>query len=147
MSEENDSQGILIKGGIAVLILVIAGMGYLLSRSGSEEQEDHPLLIKEGKAELTKKPGNPFPESDDDDLPEFKTDSGSVSPKDFEYALSVPGDPLVVVLPEPHANLGQISVEKYDAQGNPTGQPLKRGTPVQIPDPNQPGEKIYFKVP
>jgi hypothetical protein len=63
------------------------------------------------------------------------------------YANAVPGNPLVVTLPGTHSSLGQISIEKYDSAGNPTGEPLKRGTQVQIPDPNNPGKKIYFKVP
>ncbi len=66
---------------------------------------------------------------------------------EMPYANSVPGNPLVVTLPGSHASLGQISIEKYDSAGNPTGEPLKRGTQVQIPDPNNPGKKIYFKVP
>ena len=63
------------------------------------------------------------------------------------FANPVPGNPLVVTLPGRHSSLGQISIEKYDSAGSPTGEPLKRGTPVQIPDPNNPGQKIYFKVP
>jgi hypothetical protein len=66
---------------------------------------------------------------------------------DMPFANAVPGNPLVVTLPGANASLGQISVEKYDSSGNPTGEPLKRGTQVQIPDPNNPGKKIYFKVP
>ena len=69
------------------------------------------------------------------------------APAPSVYANSVPGNPLVVTLPGKHSSLGQISIEKYDSAGNPTGEPLKRGTPVQIPDPNNPGQKIYFKVP
>lgn len=69
------------------------------------------------------------------------------SSSEMPYANAVPGNPLVVTLPGSHASLGQISVEKYDSAGNPTGEPLKRGTQVQIPDPNNPGKKIYFKVP
>jgi hypothetical protein len=66
---------------------------------------------------------------------------------EMPYANSVPGNPLVVTLPGTNASLGQISVEKYDSAGNPTGEALKRGTQVQIPDPNNPGKKIFFKVP
>lgn len=66
---------------------------------------------------------------------------------DMPYANAVPGNPLVVTLPGAHASLGQISIEKYDSSNKPTGEPLKRGTQVQIPDPNNPGKKIYFKVP
>lgn len=69
------------------------------------------------------------------------------SASEMPYANAVPGNPLVVTLPGAHASLGQISIEKYDSAGNATGEPLKRGTQVQIPDPNNPGKKIYFKVP
>jgi len=72
---------------------------------------------------------------------------GPPSSGQMPYANKVPGNPLVVTLPGNHSSLGQISIEKYDSSGNPTGQPLKRGTQVQIPDPNNPGKKIYFKVP
>ena len=73
--------------------------------------------------------------------------SSTPTSSDMPYANAVPGNPLVVTLPGANASLGQISVEKYDSSGNPTGEPLKRGTQVQIPDPNNPGKKIYFKVP
>ena len=73
--------------------------------------------------------------------------SGPPSTSQMPYANPVPGNPLVVTLPGNNASLGQISVEKYDSAGNPTGEALKRGTQVQIPDPNNPGKKIYFKVP
>ena len=73
--------------------------------------------------------------------------SGPPTSADMQFANKVPGNPLVVTLPGKNASLGQISIEKYDSSGNPTGQPLKRGTQVQIPDPNNPGKKIYFKVP
>lgn len=73
--------------------------------------------------------------------------SSTPATPDMPYANAVPGNPLVVTLPGANASLGQISVEKYDSSGNPTGEALKRGTQVQIPDPNNPGKKIYFKVP
>ncbi len=73
--------------------------------------------------------------------------STAPSAADMPYANSVPGNPLVVTLPGSNASLGQISIEKYDSSGKPTGEPLKRGTQVQIPDPNNPGKKIFFKVP
>lgn len=79
--------------------------------------------------------------------PEPPKPSGPPTSSEMQYANRVPGDPLVVTLPGGNSSLGQISVEKYDSAGNPTGEPLKRGTQVQIPDPNNPGKKIYFKVP
>ncbi|HRX52863.1 MAG: hypothetical protein R3F31_02320 [Verrucomicrobiales bacterium] len=63
------------------------------------------------------------------------------------YARGVPGNPLAVTLPSPYDKLGPISVEKYDASGNPTGEPMSPGTPVEIRDPNNPGKKIRFRVP
>lgn len=62
------------------------------------------------------------------------------------FAKGVPGKPLSVTLPAPHAGLGEISIEQYEG-GRPTGKPLPPGTPVEIPDPTSPGKKIYFKVP
>ncbi|MDF1657401.1 MAG: hypothetical protein P1U58_07300 [Verrucomicrobiales bacterium] len=79
--------------------------------------------------------------------PEPPKPSGPPSSSQMKFADRVPGDPLVVTLPGANSSLGPISVEKYDSAGNPTGEPLKRGTQVQIPDPNNPGQKIYFKVP
>lgn len=79
--------------------------------------------------------------------PKPPTPGGPPSSAQMEFANRVPGDPLVVTLPGSNASLGPISIEKYDSAGNPTGEPLKRGTQVQIPDPNNPGQKIYFKVP
>lgn len=69
------------------------------------------------------------------------------SSSEMPYAIPVPGNPLAVTLPGANASLGAISIEKYDSAKKPTGEPLKRGTQVQIPDPNNPGKKIYFKVP
>lgn len=66
---------------------------------------------------------------------------------DMPYANPVPGNPLAVTLPGGNSSLGKISIEKYDSSMNPTGEPLKRGTQVQIPDPNNPGKQILFKVP
>lgn len=63
------------------------------------------------------------------------------------YARGVPGNPLAVTLPSPYDKLGPISVEKYDASGNPTGKAMDPGTPVEIKDPNDPGKKIRFRVP
>ena len=68
-------------------------------------------------------------------------------PSQIPYAEPVVGNPLAVRLPGENAMLGEISIEKYDSDGNATGEPLDQGTPVQIPDPNKPGEKIYFRVP
>lgn len=93
------------------------------------------------------KPNNPREVRDVDPAPKPPKPSGAPSAADMQFANKVPGNPLVVTLPGENASLGKISIEKYDSSGNPTGQPLKRGTQVQIPDPNNPGKKIYFKVP
>lgn len=78
------------------------------------------------------------------DSPKDQVNVGGPTMSDL--ALVVDGDPLVVTLAA-HPELGPISIERYDSDGNPTGQPLKSGTKVQIPDPSKPGEKIYFEVP
>ncbi len=69
---------------------------------------------------------------------------GPPSLSEYKSANKVSGDPLAVTLPGVST---QISIEKLDSSGQPTGQPLPKGTPVAIPDPNNPGKKIYFKVP
>ena len=84
--------------------------------------------------------------------PEPKPDTSTSKKKapsssEMPYANPVPGNPLAVTLPGGNSSLGKISIEKYDSSMNPTGEPLKRGTQVQIPDPNNPGKKIFFKVP
>ncbi len=66
---------------------------------------------------------------------------------EYKFANKVPGDPLSVTLPGKHSSLGPISIEKFDSSNQPTGQPLAKGTQVTIPDPANPGQKIYFKVP
>lgn len=62
-------------------------------------------------------------------------------------ANAVPGDNLHVTLPGSFANLGPISIERLDSSGNTLGSPWASGTQMQIPNPNVPGGKIYFKVP
>lgn len=92
-------------------------------------------------------PSPPTPPKKEETPPSPPKPSGPPTSSEMPFANPVPGNPLVVTLPGRNASLGQISVEKYDSAGNPTGEPLKRGTQVQIPDPNNPGKKIYFKVP
>lgn len=73
-----------------------------------------------------------------------KKAGGPPSLSEYKTANKVAGDPLAVTLPGVNT---QISIEKLDSSGKPTGQPQPKGTPVAIPDPNNPGKKIYFKVP
>ncbi len=97
----------------------------------------------------------PKPSDFEDDEPEPsptskippKSSNGKPPPSEIPFALPVVGQPLMVTLTGDNASLGQISIEKYDSEGRATGEPLPQGTPVQIPDPNDPGEKIYFRVP
>ena len=65
---------------------------------------------------------------------------------EMEFAEFDPANPLLVRLPS-RPDLGPISVERFDSQGNPTGTLLSQGTQVMIPDPERPGERIYFRVP
>lgn len=77
---------------------------------------------------------------------EEKKSSGPPTVAEMPFAKGVPGKPLSVTLPPPNSHLGEISIEQYEG-GKPTGKPLPPGTPVEIPDPGNPGKKIYFKVP
>ena len=80
-----------------------------------------------------------------EDPPPEKT-GGPPSVSEMPFAKGVPGKPLEVTLPSPYDKLGPVSIEQYEG-GKPTGKPLPPGTPVEIPDPGNPGKKIYFKVP
>ncbi|MEM1444377.1 MAG: hypothetical protein AAGF67_18675 [Verrucomicrobiota bacterium] len=77
--------------------------------------------------------------------PEEKSRQNSGAPVN-DFAVAVEGDPLVVTLAY-RPEIGPISIERYDSEGQPTGEPLKTGTSVQIPDPNKPGDKITFTIP
>ena len=106
---------------------------------------DFTDLAGSGGGSTTSPPATTPPRKEEPPAP--PKPSGPPSASQMPYANPVPGNPLVVTLPGKNASLGQISVEKYDSAGNPTGEALKRGTQVQIPDPNNPGKRIYFKVP
>ncbi|MEX2580622.1 MAG: hypothetical protein WD342_16315 [Verrucomicrobiales bacterium] len=109
------------------------------------EPRNSPREVRE--MEASRSPSAPAEEEQEEEAPKPPPSSEGSSSSQMSYANPVPGNPLVVTLPGSNASLGQISIEKYDASGNATGEPLKRGTQVQIPDPNNPGKKIYFKVP
>ncbi len=61
-------------------------------------------------------------------------------------AMFLPDDPLSVILPW-YPEAGVISVERWDENSNPLGIPLSPGTPVGMPDPNNPEMKLYFRIP
>jgi len=113
------------------------------------------LWISDGTAVVAETPEaapKPAPAVEDPrrDEPDFS--AGPLPPVPEEMADESPV--FVEVLPDFESDLlvtlpgqGKISIERYDKDGNPTGEPLKSGTQVQIPDPNRPGEKIFFRVP
>jgi len=111
------------------------------SRSGGRRD------VREMSPDRQESSGGGGQSSSSSSSPSSSSGGGRPSASQMPFANPVPGNPLVVTLPGEHASLGKISIEKYDSSGNPTGEPLSRGTQVQIPDPNNPGEKIYFKVP
>ena len=86
------------------------------------------------------------PEKPADPPKEEKKPGGAPSVSQMPFAKGVPGKPLSVTLPGSNGSLGEISIEQYEG-GKPSGKPLPPGTPVEIPDPNNPGKKIYFRVP
>lgn len=89
-----------------------------------------------------------LPESDEKILPPAPPQPAQPDPVvRLGYAQTVPGDSLHVTLPGEYASLGPISIERMDPSGNKLGSPWARGTQMQIPNPEVPGGKIYFKVP
>lgn len=86
------------------------------------------------------------PDKPADPPKEEKKPGGAPSVSQMPFAKGVPGKPLSVTLPGANSSLGEISIEQYEG-GKPSGKPLPPGTPVEIPDPNNPGKKIYFRVP
>ena len=105
---------------------------------GSTESQDplSPLDPGEDSVAADRPAGDPPP----------KKAGGPPSVSEMPFAKGVPGKPLEVTLPTPYDKLGPVSIEQYEG-GKPTGKPLPPGTPVEIPDPGNPGKKIYFKVP
>lgn len=99
------------------------------SSAASDPRDPQPSGAKDGVAPAKQKNGGPKKKSEEDDI-----------------AVPVEGDPLVVTLLY-HPELGRISIEQYNKDGEATGSPLKSGTQVQIPNPSISGEKIIFSVP
>lgn len=119
--------------------------------SGNERDRPEDVLSDADAAPRDRDRDRPAEEATDsvsvaEEKPAEKPKSGPPSVADMPFAKGVPGKPLSVTLPAPHAGLGEISIEQYEG-GKATGKPLPPGTPVEIPDPGNPGKKIYFKVP
>ena len=135
----------------SVLVLTAVLVGSLIYSAISKgESQEKPVSSAEAPtvdAEVAKAPPESIPDpvfDQDPAPPEFKASTNLSNEPEFVEAVFQ--SDLNVVLPA-YPEFGPISVEKYDSAGKPTGQPLKSGTQVQIPDPDWPGEKIYFKVP
>lgn len=141
-----------IRGWVwSVLVLTAVLVGSLIYSAiptgGSQEKPVSSAEAQTVDAEVAKAPPASIPDpvfDQDPAPPEFKATTNLSNEPEFVEAV-FQSDLNVVLVSRPE--LGQISVEKYDSEGKPTGQPLKSGTQVQIPDPDWPGEKIYFKVP
>lgn len=122
---------LVILASLAVLAVLL--VVELRSPPPSPQETKPPV-----QTEAAKKPvAPPAPEAREEE--EDESDGPEFEEAHFVSELTVELDSL--------RGLGQISVEKYDENGRPTGEPLKSGTQVQIPDPDRPGKKIYFKVP
>lgn len=135
----------------SVLVVTAVLVGSLIYSAiptgGSQEKPVSSAEAPTVDAEVAKAPPASIPDpvfDQDPAPPEFKATTNLSNEPEFVEAV-FQSDLNVVLVSRPE--LGQISVEKYDSEGKPTGQPLKSGTQVQIPDPDWPGEKIYFKVP
>lgn len=136
--------------GVALLCLALVGVILMVQKETGTESvsaPNDPALSDSRETELPALPSTEapvFPPDSPDPLP--PPAKRPPSAEEMEYAEFTFEDNLTVILPS-HASLGRISVERYDSEGNPTGEPLKSGTQVQIPNPNKPGERIYFRVP
>lgn len=135
----------------SVLVVTAVLVGSLIYSAvptgGSQEKPVSSSEAPTVDAEVVKVPPASIPDpvfDQDPAPPEFKATTNLSNEPEFVEAVFQ--SDLNVVIPG-YPEFGPISVEKYDSTGNPTGQPLKSGTQVQIPDPDWPGEKIYFKVP
>jgi len=78
--------------------------------------------------------------------PPVSANANSAGTSDGLFADPVLGNPLAVTVPW-LPEIGEISIESFDSNGNPTGKPLKTGTTVYIQNPTKPGEQLYFIVP
>jgi hypothetical protein len=81
---------------------------------------------------------------DDKDKPAVDKPDETPSTGKIPFANGIPGNPLAVKVPGRNV---EISIEQEDATGNLTGRPYPPGTPMSVPDPDNPGKEIYFKVP
>lgn len=131
-----------------VAFLCAALVGVFAFTGGVETQpEPSPSGDSSDVGKLAAHPSSPGPNpkpAPSPDLPTFDADPPPLEPPEFEVAV-FQTDLTVILLSRP--TLGAISVERYDRDGNPTGEALKPGTQVQIPDPDQPGNRIHFTVP
>jgi hypothetical protein len=132
---------------LVVTAVLVGSLIFSVIPTGGSQEKPVSAEAPTVDAEVAKAPPASIPD------PVFDQDP---APPEFEATTNLSNEPefveavfqsdLNVVLPA-YPEFGAISVEKYDSEGSPTGQPLKSGTKVQIPDPAWPGEKIYFKVP
>lgn len=110
--------------------------------------DDNPAELEDPAGPREVSPLDPSNTTDSPTVepPAEKPSAGPPSVSEMPFAKGVPGKPLEVTLPSPYDKLGPVSIEQFEG-GKPTGKPLPPGTPVAIPDPGNPGKKIYFKVP
>ncbi|MEM7699941.1 MAG: hypothetical protein AAF236_16220 [Verrucomicrobiota bacterium] len=139
---------------LSTVTLCLIGFFIFIQDDEEAESRGEEALTVEAEPEIQNHSPEPLPPLD---LPEEEFDflddlapplpqSGPPPASEMETAAVVPGDPLIVTIPS-RSELGPISIERYDSEGNPTGEPLPTGTQVQIPDPNLEGGKIYFRTP
>ena len=110
----------------AVVLMVFAGfkLRHLERISGSETESAQGRAIRDSPPEPPDAPlrgpastePEPFPDSGELEIP---APSGPPDDSEIPEAVFVEGNPLVVELPW-YLELGEISVEQFDEQGNPT---------------------------
>ncbi|MDF1812928.1 MAG: hypothetical protein P1V20_11960 [Verrucomicrobiales bacterium] len=122
---------------LITLLILGAGLYFYFQVEGSESATgDAPESVSALSSTMQKKPQRT---AGSDKI------NHSEIPED-DLAVPVPGDPTLVTLTW-RPDLGPISIERVTRNGDLTGKPLKSGTKVQIPDPENPGDRIIFTVP
>lgn len=131
---------------VGILAIALLSVAFFRFNSGRVVVPSEQVLAPERQgdasppAPVEKKRQKPKPKGD------RESSKKRSAVEESAFAVNVEGNPLMVILPW-YEEIGKISVEKYDKDMEPTGERVKSGTMVQIPDPFKPGEKIFFVVP
>ena len=132
-------------GGVAIVLVVIALFRFSSSRTIPGDDAPVPRQEKSDEKPLPAPVEEKRFEPKQEPKKKAEDQKNASNFEENAFAVAVEGNPLTVILPW-YEEIGKISIERYDGT-EATGERLKSGTKVQIPDPFKPGEKINFVVP